>query len=1114
MTPSASPLARRPAFVFVMFVLGHALAGPSAAHAGGLVDVFPAVPWGAAGTFPGQALGSNIAPAGDVNGDGFGDIVASVGNEDTSAVRAVLYLGGPDGPSPIPAWTYSTGPADSWHVRPAGDVNGDGFADILLSRPFSDIPGHVVAGRVAIFHGGPGGLPAVPNYELFPPSPADALLFGAAADFAGDVNGDGFADVVVSTPLYSEGGIQRRGAAYIYHGGPAGLAAAPARTLIGPPASTRFGETAATAGDVNADGFDDIIIGAPEADSPFPRGGIVLIFHGSASGIEAIRDIEFPGVSSDAFCGASVSTAGDVNGDGYADVLFGSPGDGNAVGRADIAFGGPDGAGSRTQLNNPNAVAQERYGLAVATLGDTDGDGYADFAVAGRNAPASNGHAIVFSGGPTVFQLGVLLPPSGSDRFAESIGPSGDVDGDGLSEILVADSNADGVGRLYLRGRLRRTLGAATGWPLTGPQLGTRFGNSLAIVQTRSFLALPRLVIGDPQFDGFGRVTEYQGGGPSGLATTSSHTLTSNVNFQGLGTRVADAGDFDGDGWGDYVVSSPTINGGTFQTPISQVGRVDLVRGGPSTPAAPVTILTGSRDFDRVGSALAGRGDVNGDGYHDVLIGAREADTATLSNAGKAWVVFGGPAPPPPWMIEGGEAGQGLGAGVALLDFDGDGYTDVAIGSTSPFGGPQLSGKVQVHYGSPSGPENAPGFVLTSSVVTFGSAVAALGDVNGDGVSDLGVGAPLENNFGVARVYAGTRGRSQSQLPIRSYVGDQAGGRMGEAMAGGGDIDGDGFGELAIGQPGYDGGQTDEGRAHLYFGALHVPEAQPTVTLEPNLFGAEMGASLAPIADVNADGVADWIVGAPGAGRVFVGLGGGSRGRRHQLLLLDSDFSALLHSPAHSSSDHILPAALFPHGPMGRTRMGLQFEVRTQNEIFTGVPTITTPLDFEVGVPEQEGAVSWELDIPLPGRALHLRAREYSRSPYFQRSAWVAVDGRSMGEHDVRFAGTSVSVDPRAAAPRDRPSLRAVTPNPAAGTSPSRIAFSLPRAARVRVDLHDVRGARVRRLFDGEQAAGETTLAWDGLDDAGRTVPPGIYFVALAAEGTRATARLVRMGGR
>ncbi len=1113
MNRSTSSIA--PGFLSFGVALALALPGLPESRAGELADVFPTLPWSPSGTSPGQGLGYSAAPAGDVNGDGYGDVVASTATEDTAQVRALLYLGGPNGPSLVPAWTFSTGPADTRFVRPAGDVNGDGYGDILLTLPYATFLNHPSAGRVAIFHGGPAGLPAAPNYELLPPSPADAQFFGNSADFAGDVNGDGFSDVVVSTSLYVEGGIQRRGAAYIYHGGSAGLAAAPARTLIGPAASTRFGEKAATAGDVNGDGFDDVIISAPEADSPFPRGGIVRIFHGSATGIEAVQNVEFPGLSIDALCGVSVSTAGDVNGDGYADVLFGSPGNGVAVGRADIAFGGPDGAGSRTQLNNPNPVALERYGLVVATLGDTDGDGYSEFAVSGRNPPTNNGHAIVFGGGPAFVQLGELISPPGGDQFAGSIGPSGDVDGDGLSEILVSDFGAapNSAGRIYLRDRQRRILGTATGWPLIGPQLGTRFGNSLAIVQIRSILALPRLVIGDPQFDGFGRVTEYEGGGVAGLSTTIRHAVTSNINAQALGTRVADAGDFDGDGFGDYVVSSPGINGGTFQNPISQVGRVDLVRGTETAPAAPVPLLAGTRDFDRVGSALAGRGDVNGDGYHDVLIGAREADTATLSNAGKAWVVFGGPTPPAPWTIEGSQAGQGLGAGVALLDFDGDGWTDVAIGSTSPFGGPQLGGKVQVHYGSPSGPAIAPGFVLTSTGVTFGSAVAALGDVNGDGVSDLGVGAPLEDNKGVARVYAGSRGRSQSRATIKTYAGTQDGGRMGETMAGGGDIDGDGFGEFAIGQPGFDGGQTDEGRAFLYFGALLLPEAQPTVTLEPNLFGAEMGGSLAPLADVNADGFADWIVGAPGAGRVFVGLGGGGRGRRHQLLLLDPLAGRLLHSPTQSSSDHAVMAALFPHAPMGRTKMGLQFEVRTQNEVFTGVPTNTTPVEYVAGNPEDGGTVSEELDIPQAATAFHVRVRQYTRSPYFQRSPWVAVDARSMGEHDFRFAGAAVSVEPFEPARVDRPSLRAVAPSPAGGTTASRIAFSLPHAARARLDIHDVRGARVRRLFDGDATAGTTTLAWDGRDNSGRTAPAGIYFVRFAAEGEQETARFVRLGG-
>jgi len=89
--------------------------------------------------------------------------------------------------------------------------------------------------------------------------------------------------------------------------------------------------------------------------------------------------------------------------------------------------------------------------------------------------------------------------------------------------------------------------------------------------------------------------------------------------------------------------------------------------------------------------------------------------------------------------------------------------------------------------------------------------------------------------------------------------------------------------------------------------------------------------------------------------------------------------------------------------------------------------------------------------------------------------------------------------------------IEAVVPNPAAGVVPSAVRFTLPVASHAVVDVFDVRGARVRRLFAGEAPAGPSTLAWDGCDDRGRRAAAGLYFVALGADGRSARSRVVRL---
>jgi hypothetical protein len=1093
-------------------------------HAGALLDPFVALPWGPTGTPSEPGFGEFVATAGDVDGDGFGDVVVGHPLAQNSAAfegAAHVYLGSAQGSSLVPDWSYFSGQARGFAgsaVASAGDVNRDGFADLLVGIPAWDTPADSNAGKVAVFHGGPSGLPLTPTYELVSPTPLDDQAFGTAVATAGDVNGDGFADVLVGAN-FLDGGFNR-GVVYVFHGSASGLGATPARFWFGPPGqNSQFGRILSSAGDVNGDGFADVILGAPGQATPFTSGGAASLYLGTPSGAADVPDTTLLGTAIGVQLGLSVSLAGDVNGDGYGDVLIGSPGFNGGAGRAQVFHGGPTGIVSSETILTPENPPGDGFGRHVATLGDLDGDGFADFAIGAFHAPSFRGRIGVYRGGRSATRyVGEILSRGDDGFFGSTFGTTGDADGDGRSEILVGTEDMSVVpgqleGRTF-QFRAPRILPAlAPGWPRAGAQAGSRYGTAVAIVpHFDSFSDRGKLVIGDPGFDLGGRVSIHDGSTIAGVTLGESGSSVSSTNAEGLGTRIVDAGDMNGDGRSDFAVSSPTVANG----PAIQAGAVRLIPGANVPFPLALPVVLGATNFDRVGSALAGRGDVNGDGFHDLLVGAGGWDEPGLADCGKVFLFFGDETGlgNSPWTRLGTQVGQGLGAGVALADLDADGYTDVILGSSSPTFGSTAPGKVEVHYGGPSGPSNTPGLLLTPSSphVSYGLSVASIGDVNADGISDLGVGAPTEDGRGVVRIYQGSLGRSQTSIPIVTLRGTQGGGRFGEAMAGGGDVDGDGRGDLAIGEPGWDGGLTDEGRLHLFFGAPNVPEIPAGFVVESNLLAAELGASLSPLRDVNADGLADVVAGAPGGSspRVYPFLGGGSPGPVHRLRPREGGITRL--HPARMSFPEEIPVVFFSHtAGGGRARIKFQLEHALHDEPFTGTPTMAFPPSFDSGTTI---AVQTGIDIlpGQPGRAFRVRGRWTTPSPFFPRSRWVTPEAHASGDHDAWMTGTAVGVPPPGDAAGGSLRILGVSPNPAfRGAGASRIAFTLPRGGRVTIDVLDLRGARVRRVLDEEKGAGRSSAAWDGRDEAGRAVAAGVYFVVVRSGEARDRAKVVRL---
>lgn len=403
----------------------------------------------------GAWLGDSLASAGDVNNDGYGDVIVGSVFYDTAneqAGKAYLYLGGPSGLSSVPDWT-STGDdqGDAYYgssVASAGDVNDDGYDDVIIGAHFIDTA-NPHAGKAYLYLGGPSGLPLAPAWTSSGEDIGGAL-FGSTVASAGDVNRDGFDDVIIAAVHYTALPKIWVGKTYVYLGGPGGLSGTPDWSATGDDQDNAlFASSADGAGDVNRDGYDDVIVGARRAFGPGgTRVGKAYVYHGGPGGLSLAVSWDSAGDDQgDAQFGGSVASIGDVNCDGFDDVLIGARRYDTLnvdAGKAYVYLGGSSGLSATPGwTTSGDDQAGALLGHSVASAGDVDADGINDVIVGAYSFDTGvvrAGKVYVYRGGPGGLSLTPYWASSGDNlsvAFGYTVASAGDVYGDGYDRVLV-----------------------------------------------------------------------------------------------------------------------------------------------------------------------------------------------------------------------------------------------------------------------------------------------------------------------------------------------------------------------------------------------------------------------------------------------------------------------------------------------------------------------------------------------------------------------------------------------------------------------------------------------------------------------------------------------------
>ena len=639
-----------------------------------------------------------------------------------------------------------------------------------------------------------------------------------------------------------------------------------------------FGSSVTSIGDIDGDGFTEIAVGAPWDDGAAPwndeegftRGSVWVLFlnqDGRPKSHQKINHVEggFAGKLNDGDnFGSSVASIGDLDGDGVSDLVVGAPWDddgGANHGAIWVLFMTPDGnVKSHQKISDSEGSfggkldENDYFGLSMTSPGDLDGDGVSDLVV---GAPWDD------DGGNERGAIWVLfMTPNGNVKSYQKI-----------SDIQ----------------------GGFTG----GLENGSQFGFSLTSLQDIDGDKVSELVVTGPD-EGIWVLFLASNGTVKSHKKISYGEIGSNGNsFAGnfFSSSVASLGDLDGDGISDLAIGAPFFDDGGFRS--GAVWVLFLNSDGSLKSNVKISNTDGAEgdligldSNDKFGSSVNSPGDLDGDGFPDLIVGADSDE-----GGGAVWVLF---------LNTDGSLKADLGInntnwnasdtidnfGSSVNspgDLDSDGVTDLIVGAPLDDDGGSGHGAIWVQF------LNADGTVRTFQKVSdtegdftgsldrndrFGSSVASSGDLDGDGIIDLVVGAPYDDDGGPDRgalwlLYMASDGNVKSHQKISDIEGGfegnlNDGDRFGLSVASIGDLNNDGVSDFVAGVPNNDGEGIDRGAVWvLFFTAEGTVERFQKISDTEEFFTGSLddsdqfGSSVTSLGDLDGDGTADLVVGAP-----------------------------------------------------------------------------------------------------------------------------------------------------------------------------------------------------------------------------------------------------------